>query len=143
MALQLVDTQGSRFEAKLQGNEPGVEAHLHACQTLEVMATFACFNLPDVASAEILSRTIQTNEDRYRARMPGAVDTSDQAQEASMMPGLDQVRGNVCMAPALSDWLSSELQKEVVVLTEHRNAREERAAAKPKKDPRKPPADEK
>eukprot|EP00959_Pyramimonas_sp_CCMP1952_P302547 6330455-Pyramimonas_sp.AAC.1 len=48
--------------------------------------------------------------------------------------GLDHVRANVAVCPALQSWASAELQKEVSVMKERRKAREERASAKQNKN---------
>eukprot|EP00959_Pyramimonas_sp_CCMP1952_P416436 8724456-Pyramimonas_sp.AAC.1 len=48
--------------------------------------------------------------------------------------GLDHVRGNVAVCPALQSWVSAGLQKEVSVMKERRKAREERASAKQNKN---------
>eukprot|EP00959_Pyramimonas_sp_CCMP1952_P261725 5473004-Pyramimonas_sp.AAC.1 len=62
---------------------------------LESMATYDQLNLPDIAAAEIMSRTIQLSEERHRDRMPSiAGGGSDGVQDAFLYMGLDHVRGN-------------------------------------------------
>ncbi|CAK0906492.1 unnamed protein product, partial [Prorocentrum cordatum] len=124
-----------KADAKLQNNDGGVENHLMCCQMLESLATFDQLNLPDIAGAEIMARSIQLSEERYRDRMPSFAGSSGETtQDAFLYMGLDHVRGNVAVCPALQSWVSAELQKEVSVMKERRKAREERASAKQNKN---------
>jgi hypothetical protein len=53
------------------------------------------------------------------------------------MHGTGKVRGNLCVCPALQDWISEELRKESAVLKERRKAREERSLLRDRNKPNK------
>ncbi|CAK0802743.1 unnamed protein product [Prorocentrum cordatum] len=120
-----------KADAKLQDNDGGVENHLMNCQMLESKATFGQCSLPDIAAAEIMSRSVQLSEERRRDRVPTlSGGGGDAAQDAFRRMGLGRSRGKVTARPAPQFWASLELQKEASVMTERRKDREERASAK-------------
>ena len=62
-------------------------------------------------------------------KMPNISAGSGGADEDSLfLLGTYETRGNIGIAPSLTDWLGSELGKEAVASKERRKAREERAA---------------
>lgn len=62
-------------------------------------------------------------EERYGDRLHPR---SDFQEEAHLFMGSDLVRGNVCVAPELRSWMAEELNGEVAIAKERRQAREER-----------------
>ncbi|CAK0906897.1 unnamed protein product, partial [Prorocentrum cordatum] len=87
-------------EVGLDPDDAGVEMHLLCCRLLETMISHDQFSACDLASAELIARTLQM-----------------------------QVRGDVCIAPVLQQYVSAELTREVVIQKELRRAREERQLA--------------
>ncbi|CAK0851426.1 unnamed protein product [Prorocentrum cordatum] len=118
-------------ETRLQGHEPGVDEHERACRTLERMVIYDQLNVANLASGEMLARTVQLQEERYRDRVAPAVDSG--SLDAHVLLGTDQLRGNVCVAPLLQDHIKDELTKMNAYRKEQRKAREERDLARKNK----------
>eukprot|EP00959_Pyramimonas_sp_CCMP1952_P069550 1451707-Pyramimonas_sp.AAC.1 len=83
-------------ETRLQGHEPGVDEHERACRTLERMVIYDQLNVANLASGEMLARTVQLQEERYRDRVAPAVDSG--SLDAHVLMGTDQLRGNARVA---------------------------------------------
>ena len=82
---------------------------------------------------EILTWQLQLVEERQRERALGNKKNQQQqgaAADSHLYLGGGEFRGNACVAPALSEWISEELRKESSVLKENRQAREERRLLK-------------
>eukprot|EP00959_Pyramimonas_sp_CCMP1952_P210436 4403794-Pyramimonas_sp.AAC.1 len=79
--------------------------------------------MPNVASAELAARELQVAEERHRGKIAGG---RDDRFDTHLARGADLVRGNLCIMPALTEWIASELSKECSVMKERRKAREER-----------------
>ena len=114
-----------RSEGQLLASEGGVGEHERCCRLLEQMACWDQLNLPDLASAELVARSLQMQEERHRDRLLSAEDG-----DSHLFYGTSAVRGNLCVCPALQAHVSAELAKEVAVAKERRKAREERVAAR-------------
>ncbi|CAK0857394.1 unnamed protein product, partial [Prorocentrum cordatum] len=99
---------------------------------LETLACYDQLNLPNVASAELAARELQVAEGRHRGKIAGG---SDDRFDTHLARGTDLVRGNLCIMPAFTEWIASELSKEYSAMKERRKAREERVLARPKKGP--------
>ena len=97
---------------------------------LETPACYDQLNRPNVAAAELAARDLQVAGERYRERIAG---NSDDRLDSHQARGTDLARGNLCIMPALTEWIASELPKEYSVMKERRKAREERILARPKK----------
>ncbi|CAK0809174.1 unnamed protein product, partial [Prorocentrum cordatum] len=108
-------------------NEGGVEEHLRICTALENAVCFDQLNVTEMASFELLGRSLQIIEEKYRERTAGAADPVRMDQHLYL--GTELVRGNCSVCPALQAWVSQELAQEHAILKERRKAREERAAA--------------
>eukprot|EP00959_Pyramimonas_sp_CCMP1952_P218515 4570164-Pyramimonas_sp.AAC.1 len=83
-------------------------------------------NACDLASAELISRALQAQEQRYRAR--GASSEPENINRDFMM-GAAEVRVGACASPALQQYVSAELAREASAQKELRKAREERQLA--------------
>ncbi|CAK0911882.1 unnamed protein product, partial [Prorocentrum cordatum] len=118
-------------ETRLQGTEPGVDEHERACRTLERMVIYDQLNVANLASGEMLARSVQLQEERYRDRVAPAADSG--SLDAHVLLGTDQLRGNACVAPMLQDHIKDELTKMNSYRKEQRKAREERDLARKKK----------
>ncbi|CAK0887846.1 unnamed protein product, partial [Prorocentrum cordatum] len=118
-------------ETRLQGHEPGVDERERACRTLERMVIYDQLNVANLASGEMLARTVQLQEERYRDRAAPAVDSG--SLDAHVLMGTDQLRGNVRVAPLLQDHIKDELTKMNAYRKEQRKAREERDLARKNK----------
>ena len=69
-------------------------------------------------------------EERYKHKL---TDAEVVAASHLYMGGLSGSRGELCICPALTDYIGRELQKETLVMKERRKAGEERQLARPKK----------
>ena len=116
-----------RALARLTASDGGVMEHGRACRALESLACFDQANLPDLATAELLARSIQMQEERYRDRF-----SPDEGSyvDSHLFLGTAAVRGNVCVSPELQSFVPQELAKEYSVAKERRKAHEERQAAR-------------
>ena len=121
-----------RSEARLQEHEPGVQEHERACRALEELLCFDQCNGGNLAAAELLARSIQVQQERYRDRSAGgsASSAGPESVDTHLYMGSEATRGNVCVCPLLQDWTSTQLSKEQALLKERRKAREERELAK-------------
>ncbi|CAK0801950.1 unnamed protein product [Prorocentrum cordatum] len=120
-----------RSEARLQEHEPGVQEHERACRALEELLCFDQCNGANLAAAELLARTIQVQQERYRDRSAGGTASgSHDNVDAHLFMGTELTRGGVCVCPLLQEWASLQLAKEQALLRERRKAREERELAK-------------
>ncbi|CAK0794172.1 unnamed protein product [Prorocentrum cordatum] len=120
-----------RSEARLQEHEPGVQEHERACRALEELLCFDQCNGANLAAAELLARTTQVQQERYRDRSAGGTaSVSHDNVDAHLFMGSELTRGGVCACPLLQEWASLQLAKEQALLKERRKAREERELAK-------------
>ena len=108
----------------------GVQMHDAACQMLEIMVCYDQLNAANLGCAELVARQLQLTEERWRERFTGP-DNADSESNLHLFLG-GATRGNLCISPALQEWISDELRKESSVAKERRKAREERALVKPK-----------
>ena len=110
----------------LEPDDAGVEVHLLCSRLLETMISYDQLNACDLACGELIARTLQVQEERYRARSSS---TEPENINRDLMMGTAEVRGDVCVAPALQQYVSAELAREVAAQKELRKAREERQLA--------------
>ncbi|CAK0856048.1 unnamed protein product, partial [Prorocentrum cordatum] len=115
-----------RTEMGLDPDDAGVEVHLSCSRLLETMISRDQLNACDLACGELIARALQVQEERYRARSASA---EPENINRNLMMGTAEVRGDVCVAPALQQHVSAELAREVAVQKELRKAREERQLA--------------
>ncbi|CAK0894777.1 unnamed protein product [Prorocentrum cordatum] len=73
---------------------------------------------------------------QLRPPRPSALMATLGRAQCCTMLRTDLVRGNLCIMPALAEWIASELSKGYSVMKERRKAREERVLARPKKGPK-------
>ena len=140
--LQFLAEQGSplqrhtrfKVEARLSSSDPGVSQHENLCKLLQVGLTFDQLDMSNLAMVELMCRELQMIEEKYSDRLRS---TNEMSDESHLYLGTHSSQGNVCMAPALRAWISSELKDEAAINKERRKAREERQVL------RAPPAKEK
>ena len=96
------------------------------CRLLEVGLCCDQLHSSNLAMMELVARSIQTENERYRHRFES---TTDLAVNQNLMIGVSHGRGHICVCPALRDHVSAQLQKEAAINKERRKAREERALA--------------
>ena len=58
----------------------------------------------------------------------GKLQSAYEVVESGLFLGTTETKGNLCICPALSEWISEQLKAEAAVAKERRKAREERAA---------------
>lgn len=119
-----------KLTGKLQDHENNVIAHEGLCRTLEVMCVYDQLDAVNIAAAELVCRQIQTLEENLKSRF---ISDQDTGMDLYLMSGAPS-RAQLCICPALSQWVATEASKESAVLKERRKAREERALLKPGKD---------
>ena len=115
---------------KLNTNDHQVVFHDALCRILETAMCYDQLNGPCLASTELLCRQIQCIEERYKDKFYGGDAAGTGSMEHHLMAGI-QSRSQLCICPALNDWLAYELRKQTVD-KERRKAREERTLTKPK-----------
>ena len=115
-----------KADAYLDDSDPGVDVHLLCCRLLEFGIVYDQVHATNLASMELVGRTLQTQEELYRDRF---APTSEHGNDAAMLSGVMDAGGSICMAPALRDWMASEKSREAVIAKERRKAREERSLA--------------
>ena len=77
---------------------------------------------------EILCRQLQLIEEPHRDRLSGG--SSDGLDEKHLFGGSAH-RTNLCVCPALQEWVGEEMRKESLIMKERRKAREERSLMRP------------
>ncbi len=70
-----------------------------------------------------MCRELQMIEERYSERLRS---TNEMSEESHLFLGTHSSRGNVCMDPALREWIATELKDEAAISKERRKACEER-----------------
>ncbi|CAK0866754.1 unnamed protein product, partial [Prorocentrum cordatum] len=108
-------------EGYLEADDPGVDTHLLCCRLLELGVVYDQLHVTNIAAMELVGRTLQTQEELYRDRFAAA---SEFGSDAALMSGALDAGGNVCVAPALRDWLAAEKAREANIAKERRKARE-------------------
>ena len=115
---------------KLNGNDHQVVFHDALCRILETAMCYDQLNGPALASMELVCRQIQCVEERYKDKFQGGDVAGTGSLEHHLMAGI-QSRSQLCICPALNDWLAEEIRKQTAVDKERRKAREERTLARP------------
>lgn len=118
-----------KSDGKLQASEHLVIVHEQYCKFIQTMICYDQLNGANCACGELIMRQLMLVEERLKDRFTSA--SSDAADEAHLF-GADLSRANLCIAPALSEWVAEEVRKESLVLKERRKAREEHALSRPK-----------
>ncbi|CAK0791345.1 unnamed protein product, partial [Prorocentrum cordatum] len=106
-------------EGYLEADDPGVDIHLLCCRLLELGVVYDQLHVTNIAAMELVGRTLQTQEELYRDRFAAS---SEFGSDAALMSGALDAGGNVCVAPALRDWLAAEKAREANIAKERRKA---------------------
>ncbi|CAK0903143.1 unnamed protein product, partial [Prorocentrum cordatum] len=114
-----------KAEAYLDEEVPGVDVHFLCCRLLEYGVVYDHAAATNLASMELVGRSLQTQE-LYRDRF---APSSEHDNDAALLSGVQDAGGSICMAPALRDWLAAEKSREAAIANERRKAREGRALA--------------
>ena len=120
-----------RADCKLQQHDGGVSTHESICAYFEMAACYDQLQLANIAHIECMSRELQMVEERWKERI-----ISDGGGESEFNINLflrGQVRGNLCICPALQTFLSDQVRAENAISKERRKAREERNLLRPPK----------
>ena len=115
---------------KLQANDPFVIVHDNMLKLLDIMVTYDQLAVTALASAEYIVRQIQMVEERYKDKVFGHAG-EQHTLETNLFSGAMH-RSGLCICPALSEWIATELRGESAILKERRKAWEERTLAEPK-----------
>ena len=131
------DMRWRALARKTEGDEDA-RHHEFLCRTLETFVSFDQVNAPNLAGVELLCRQLQLLEERvYEAELTAlsAKKKSDsglksayELVDSGLFLGTTETKSNLCICPALSEWISEQLRAEAAVAKERRKAREERAA---------------
>ena len=119
---------------RLNDNEPFVMLHGALCGILETGLCYDQINAPALASFELICRQIQIAEEKYKDKFSNI--GGDSSFDYHLMAGTTH-RSQLCICPALTEWLAEELRKQTAVDKERRKARDERLLQKPDKPPKK------
>jgi hypothetical protein len=118
---------------KLTTADAGVMMHETAYKILHTALTYDQLSVSELACFEVLARTIQMTQHRWKDHILGAA-SSAHDDDAHLFLGTDPTRGNLCIAPSLDAWIGQELAKVALAAKEQRKAREEHALLRaPKK----------
>eukprot|EP00959_Pyramimonas_sp_CCMP1952_P269696 5638374-Pyramimonas_sp.AAC.1 len=119
-------------EARLPDSESICQQHEMNCRLLETGSCYDQVNCSELAAFELICRQIQLIEERHYedAVSAQASITSERllAAEADHYMGASASKGNLCIAPALIEFIAEQLKAEAAIAKERRDAREERAA---------------
>ena len=111
---------------RMQANDSYVILHDHFSKVLEMMVVYDQLQVGALAAAEYVVRQIQMIEEKYKDKVAGAEDAVEQALFSGQVH-----RSGLCLCPALSEWMGTEMRGEAALMKERRKAREERALKKP------------
>ena len=124
-------------EIRLDYSAAGVSEHQCWCRFFEIMLCHDMIDGSRLTSAELGARKIQMIHDRWKHKMPAfapqASGTPGAEDDAHLLLGTHETRGNLGVAPALVKWMGEELGREALAQKERRKAREERGLAAAKK----------
>ena len=117
-------------EVRLDYGAQGCSEHLGWCKFLETAATYDQLNLCGLACVELGVRRLQMISEKWRHKMPSLSGSNNsEMDDAFLLLGTSETRGNILVAPELQSWLGEQLSKEALASKERRKAREERALA--------------
>jgi len=116
--------------------------HEFLCRLIDTTCTFDQLQPVNLASSELIFRQLQLVEERvYEAGVASSARASKgkdkgksdvvvgayDAVESSLYLGTSETKGNLCICPALQEWIAEQLKAEAAVAKERRKARDERA----------------
>ena len=114
------------------------QQHEAYCRWFEEGICTDQLNLPDLVCAELQARRLQLLEEQcYETLLrqsaggkkkggKGQEDPLAAEIEAQLFLGSGASKGNMCICPALAEWLSDQLKAEASIAKERRKARDER-----------------
>ena len=117
---------------KLNPNDHQIAFNDAPCRILETSVCYDQLNCPCLAGLVLICRQIQMFEESFKDKFSGGDAGGTGSLEHHSMSGR-QFRAQLCMCPALNDWLADDLRKKTAVDKERRKAREERTLTKPDK----------
>ncbi|CAK0857904.1 unnamed protein product, partial [Prorocentrum cordatum] len=130
--------------AQLGEHDENVELHETLCRVIETALCHDLLVICELASYEYLARQLQLAEerafeDRTRRSQPAPkakaqakeAPPADSASEVGHLLGTGETKGNLCICPALMDWIAVQMKMEAAVAKERRKAREQRALRAP------------
>ena len=123
----------------LSQDDPLSVEHALLCKILELAVCYDQVNLGELAHLELAARRLQLVEEKVMERALAASANKgkdkdkgktsfDDRIESDLFLGAGESRGNICVCPALRQWIAEEMKAEAAVAKERRKAREERAA---------------
>jgi hypothetical protein len=107
--------------SKLSFNDGHMTEYSLIAKVLEMALTWDQLNIANLACMELLARRFQLIEEKYRHRLPqhDAKNTMDPESDAGLFLGLGTAssfgRLSVCVMPALSEYIGTELGKEAAI----------------------------
>ena len=107
--------------------------HLTLCKLLDIFATYDQFDISRSAGIELVCRKLQIIHEKWRHKLPSFSGPANKQggidDDAYLMLGTYETRGNIAVCPALQKWIGEEAAKESLAMKERRKAREERTLA--------------
>ena len=113
-----------KTDAGLKPDDAGVVMHASLCKILQIAATSDQLDASNLGSMELVCREVQMIEENYASRLNSK--SGQLSEEHHLFTATRQSQGNVCMCPALREWMAEELKGEAAIHKERRKAREER-----------------
>jgi hypothetical protein len=112
-----------KADTGLSSSDPGIVTHEHLCKILQTAVTVDQLDVTNSASMELVCREIQMIEEKYADKLK----TKDPLHEdGDYFMRMSMGQSNVCMCPALREWIGEQMKVDSSILKERRKAREER-----------------
>ena len=118
-----------RADARLSATDPGVALHETMRKMLQVATTYDQQDCTNLGVVELICREIQMLEEKHTEKLTSR--GAGLTEESHLFTGTTIVQGNVCMCPALKEFIANQLKDEAAILKERRKAREERQLHRP------------
>ena len=100
------------------------------CRFFDTAVSYDFLDCGKLACMEVGARRVQMIFDKWKHKLPQYTSTGNELQDdAHLLLGTGETRGNVAMMPDLVAWLGGELAKEALAQKERRKAREARVLA--------------
>ena len=113
-----------RADAQVSFMDEGIEELERNCRLLETAVVYDQLNVADLASFEMLARSIQVTAYSFSERFEG---TREDSFERGVLFGTGVGEGSLPICPKLKEFMAAELQKKNAVDKEKRKAQETRA----------------
>eukprot|EP00973_Karenia_brevis_P086046 11932778-Karenia_brevis.AAC.1 len=92
---------------KLTPTDSLVSVHENMCHILEMLVCYDQINVATLGGAEIVARQLQAAEEKWKERVVGL--PNEVTHNTAFLFSGQQTRGNLCICPALTEWITEEM----------------------------------